>query len=197
MMGRALLKTRSLALVAAALAVGSAALSVALTVVALRAPRMVLVPGVQEREVRIAGEVPDSAVRHFGIHYLYHFEDYTPATVEARSNYVLQFIAPEHQESAWKALSERATYVVRAKEASQLLLPLPAECEVEHLPEGTLRFTARAARTIYVAGEAKSEEKIRYVLELRPILPSIENPYGFLVLSQSIKSEEKKERGSR
>lgn len=196
MIGRSLLKTRSLSLVAAALAVGSAALSVALTVVALRSPRMVLVPGVQDREVRLAGEIPDSAVRNFGIHYLYHFEDYSPATVEARSNYVLAFIAPENQEKAWKDLSDRATYVIRAKEASQILLPLPSECEVERLPEGILRFTARATRIIYVAGEAKSEEKIRYLLELRPVLPSVENPYGFQVLLQKIRSEEKKERGS-
>lgn len=190
-------RMRALPLIAVVLAIASTALSVALAVVAVRPTRVVLVPGVQERGVRIAGEVPDSAVRTFGLLYLYHFEDYSPATVEARSNFVLQFIAPEHQDEAWKSLSDRATYVLRAREASQLVLPLPAECEVDRTEGGTFRFTAVATRTIYVAGEAKSEEKIRYVLELRPIVPSIENPYGFLVLGQSIRTEEKRERGSR
>ncbi len=167
----------------------TAALSVALAVVALRPPRVLAVPGVREARVVVADQVPDGAVRRFGLLYLYHFDDYTPLTVEERSNWALQYVAPDHQEKVAKSLSERASYVARARESSQLVLPVPGQCEVTRTKDGLLRFAATATRTIYIAGERKSEERLRDLLELRPALAGDDEPYGFQVVGQSVRSE--------
>jgi|GEM_PF-3140195 len=171
----------------AALLLGSVLLSGALAMVTTRPSRVVVVPGVKDGQIVVAEQIPDSAVKKFALFYLYHFDGYTPIDVEARSNYVLQFVAPEHQEKVVKSLSERATFVLRAKEASQVSLPLPSDCEVERLPNGHFRFSAIAQRRIYIAGELKSETKVRYLVDLKPCLPTEQDPYGFLVVGQSVR----------
>mgnify|MGYP001616656687 CR=1 FL=1 len=167
------------------LAIG--ALSLALAVVATRPPKLIVVPGVRESSVVVADQVPDGAVRRFGLLYVYHLDDYSPTTVEERSNWVLQFVAPEHQEKVAKSLTERAIYAVRAREASQVVLPLPAQCEVTRTKDGLLRFSATGTRTIYIAGDRKSEERVRYVLELKPAIPTDDAPYGLLVVGQAVR----------
>lgn len=171
----------------ATLLLGTVSLSVALAVVATRPGRVVVVPGVKERQVVVADQVPDAAVKKFCLLYLYHFDHYSPADVEERSNYIVRFVAPEHQERIVKSLSERATYVLRAKEASQLTLPLPSECEVTRIENGLFRFSGVATRRVLIAGEEKSETRVRYLVDVKPVLPSDQDAYGFLVVGQSVR----------
>jgi hypothetical protein len=173
----------------AALLLSQLVLSAALAAVALRPRPVLLVPGARDQRVVIPEEVPDDAVKRFGLLYLRYFDCYIPQTVEEQSNHVLRYVAVERLEAVQKALSERAAYVLRAREASHLTLPLPAACTVERIQAGLLRFTATAVRTIHIAGERKSMSRVRYVLDLRPDLPSDEDPYGLVVVAQSIREE--------
>lgn len=183
------LAARPLVIAVGILLLSSLALSAAVAAIALRPRTVVVVPGVKESRVVLPDEVPDAAVARFGLLYLYHLDNYTPADVEERSNWLLRFIAPEHQEKVIRDLTERATFVVRAKEASQLVLPLPSRCEVARAENGVFRFSAVAVRRIYIAGELKSETKQRYFLDLQPSLPTEDEPYGFVVVGQSIRPE--------
>lgn len=178
------------ATILAALHVG---LLLALAALALRSRPVLVVPGVRDAQVVTPDEVPEAAVRTFGLHYLRYFDDYTPTTLEERSNFALRFVAPERIESLVQALSERASYVARAKESSHLFLPLPGACEVTRQTAGTFRLSALADRRIFIAGELKNVSPVRYTLEIRPGLPTDDNPYGLLVVGQSIRSESPKE----
>jgi len=172
----------------AALLAATLSLSVALTVVALRPREVVVVPGVRESQVVLPEEVPSDAVKRFGLLYLRYFDSYLPQTVEEQSNHLLRFVARERLEEAQRALSERASYVLRAKEVSHLALPLPASCAVERVGH-RFRFTATAIRTTYIAGERKTVARVTYMLDLAPDLPSEEDPYGLVVVGQSMKQE--------
>jgi hypothetical protein len=171
-----------------ALLAATLALSVALTVVALRPREVVVVPGVRESQVVLPEQVPDDAVKRFGLLYLRYFDSYLPQTIEEQSNHLLRFVARERLEEAQRALSERASYVLRAKEVSHLALPLPASCAVERIGR-RFRFTAIAIRTTYIAGERKTVDRVTYTLDLAPDLPTEEDPYGLVVVGQSMKQE--------
>lgn len=171
-----------------ALALSSAVLSVALAVSALRPRPIVIVPGAENRQVIVPEQIPDAAVKKFGLLYLSYFDAYTPTTIEERSNYVLRLVAPEQLEAVVKSLSERATYVVQARESSTLVLPLPEACGVASVANGLTRFSTVAERRILIAGSLKSVEQVEYVLDLRSALPSEFDPYGLVVVRQSIRS---------
>ncbi len=178
---------------AAALLASQVVISVALALVALRPRPALVVPGVRESQVVLPEEVPDSAVRTFGLLYLRYFDDYTPPTIEERSNVALRFVSPERLEAAAHSLSERASYVARAKESSHLVLPLPSACVIERIGPGLFRFSAVAERRIFIASELKDASRVRYTIELRAGLPTEENPYGLNVVAQSIRLETPKE----
>ncbi len=183
------LAPRRMLVLGAALLLSQLVLSAALAAVALRPRPVLVVPGVGERRIVLPEEVPDDAVKRFGLLYLRYFDCYIPQTIEEQSNHVLRYVAGERLETVQKALSERAAYVLRAREASHLTLPLPAACTVDRVQAGLFRFTATALRTIHIAGERKSMSKVRYVLDLVPALPSDEDPYGLVVVAQSIREE--------
>jgi len=170
------------------LVLSSAVLSVALAVSALRPRPIVIVPGAENRQVVVPEQIPDAAVKKFGLLYLSYFDAYTPTTIEERSNYVLRLVAPEQLEAVVKSLSERATFVVRARESCTLVLPLPEACGVASVANGLIRFSTVAERRILIAGSLKSVEQVEYVLDLRPALPSEVDPYGLVVVRQSIRS---------
>ncbi len=184
---------RPSALLVAALAASSVALSVALAVLALRPRPVLLVPGVPEARVVLPEEVPHAAVRRFGLLYLAYFDSYTPATLEERSNYLLRFVAPEIHESVVRSLSERASFAARARESSTLVLPLPEACQVSETEGGLFRFSAVAHRRVHIASVLKIEERLRYTLDLRPALPTSDDPYGFVVVAQGIERLEAQE----
>jgi hypothetical protein len=164
----------------------------ALVWAALRPAPVLIIPGVRTNQVLIPEEIPPAAARKFAYLYLSFFEDYTPDTVEERSTYLLRLLAPEVQEKVRRELLDRATYVIRTRESSHLLLP-PFEDElsgkVERLPGGLLRLQVAAERRIYIASEEKGRSRVRYTLTLRPAFPSDQDAFGFVVAGQTLESE--------
>ena len=164
----------------------NAALAAGVLYVGLRARPTLVVPGVKRSEVSIPSQVPDEAIRHFAILYLLYFDDYSPATAVDRANYLLRFVSADRVEAARRALEERATYVVRARESSQLSPPLPEAARVERLEDGRYRVKLSALRRTLIADVPKELLEVRYVLDVAPIVPSATNPFGLVVTSQTI-----------
>jgi len=184
--------TRPLLIAVGALLLGNVILSGALAALALRPAPVVVAPGVRDHQVVVPDQVPDAAVRKFATLYLTFFDAYTPETVEERSTYLLRFVAPEYLKTVTQVLTERAIYVVRTKESTQLTLPPPTLLEASQVTRhegGVLRFTAAAERRIYIASELKIAQRLRYILDLKPTLPSDEDPYGFVVVGQQVRAE--------
>ena len=178
---------RPLVVAIGALLLVTVVLSGALTGMALRDTPVRVVPGIREDQIRVPGEIPDAAALKFSLLYLSYFDGYTPETVEDRSNYILRFVAPEHLEKVARALSERATYVLKTRESSQLTLPppfSPPASGVSRLPGGVLRVSVVAERRIYIASQLKTVQRIRYELDLRPSLPPDRDAFGFQVVGQ-------------
>lgn len=186
-------RLRGIAILVGTLLAGNVVLSGALAFVALRSAPVVVVPGVREQQVVLPDEVPDAAVRKFAHLYLYYFDDYTPETVEERSSFVLRLVAPEIQEHVRRELLERATYAVRTREASHLVLPppelSPVASAIERLSGGLFRFSIVGERHVYIASQPKGNSKVRYVLTLRSALPSDHDAYGLVVVSQTMRPE--------
>ena len=161
-------------------------LSAALVWVMLRPRPVVIVPGVPTQMVSTPETIPLGAARKFALLYLSYFDDYTPASIEERSNLVLKYVTAENMELAAKSLSDRASYVVRAREASQLVLPLPTACEAELMGAGLVQVRLLATKRTYIAGSLKEERKIQYTLLLRTAQPTDDDPYGFVIARQSV-----------
>jgi hypothetical protein len=164
-------------------------LSGALAFAALRPRAVVVVPGVRENQIALPEEVPPAALRKFARLYLVLFDDYTPETVEDRSTDVLRLVAPEAQEKVRRDLVDRATYVVRTRESSHLILPPPGQEEVERLPGRLFQVSLSAERQVYIASEGKGSSRVRYTLTLRSAFPSDGDAFGFVVAGQSIRAE--------
>lgn len=172
--------------VVALLATANVALTVGLLFVSLRGRPTLVVPGVKQELVSIPSRVPDEAVRHFAVLYLLYFDDYSPATAVERANYLLRFVSADRVETARRALEERATYVVRARESSQLSPPLPEAVRVEELSGGRYRVSLTATRRTLIADVPKEILQIRYGLDVAPVVPSETNPFGLVVTGQMI-----------
>lgn len=170
------------------LAAANAALTAAVLYASLRGRPTLVVPGVKGEQVSIPSRVPDEAVRNFAILYLLYFDDYSPATVVDRANYLLRFVSADRIETARRALEERATYVVRAREASQLSPPLPASVEIERLGNGRCRVALTALRRTLIADSPKEILEVRYVLDVAPVVPSETNAFGLVVTAQVIEA---------
>ncbi len=185
------------------LAAANAALTATTLYVSLRGRPTLVVPGIKREQISIPSHVPDEALRHFALLYLIYFDDYSPATAVERANYLLRLVSPDRIETARRALEERATYVVRAREASHLSPPLPEEVQVERLKNGRYRATLRALRRTLIADAPKELLEVRYGLEIAPVVPSTTNPFGLVVTDQSIETrlapgtEPKEERNDR
>jgi hypothetical protein len=172
--------------VVAILAAANVALTAAVVTVSLRGRPTLVVPAVQREQVSVPSQVPDEAIRHFAILYLLYFDDYSPATAVDRANFLLRFVSADRVETARRALEERATYVVRARESSQLSPPLPEEAQVERLEDGRYRVRLRALRRTLIADIPKEVLDVRYGLDVAPVVPSETNPFGLVVTGQTI-----------
>ena len=173
----------------AALLLAVVLLSGALVWTALRPGPVLIVPGVRENQIAIPEEIPPAALRKFARLYLIAFDDYTPETIEERSNDLLRLVAPEAQEKVRRELLERATYVVRTRESSHLVLSRPGQEEVERLPGGLFQVSLLADRHVYIASEGKGSSRIRYWLTLRAAFPTDGDAFGFVVVGQTIRAE--------
>lgn len=169
------------------------ALSAALAVYAAMPHPLLVTPMVKDAQLVVPGQVPPDAVRRFALHYLYFLDDYTAHTIKDRSNYILRFISPAFAEKAAKDLTDRLRYAERAREAAQLVTPPPAEIEITRTGVGTYRATVPAVKRIYIADRLTQESHVRYTLDVRSVLPTEADPYGFVVVGQSVESAPSKE----
>ena len=171
------------------LAAANATLAVGVVYVGLRGRPTLVVPGVKREQVSIPSHVPDEAIRHFAILYLLYFDDYSPATAVDRANYLLRFVSADRVEAARRALEERATYVVRARESSQVSPPLPEDVRIERLENGRCRVRLSALRRTLIADVPKEALEVCYVFDLAPVVPSETNPFGLVVTGQVIDTQ--------
>lgn len=170
------------------LAVGNVLLTAGVLYVSFRGRPTLVVPGVKGELVSIPSHVPDGAIRNFAILYVLYFDDYSPATAVDRTNYLLRFVSADRMESARRALEERATYVVRARESSQLSPPLPEQVEIQRLEDGRCRVVLTALRRALIADAPKETLEVRYVLDVTPVIPSETNAFGLVVTAQTIET---------
>jgi len=182
-----------LGLSALGLLLANVGLGAALAVFALRPHPLVVTPVVKDAQVALPGDVPPDAVRRFVLHYLYYLDNYTAHTLKDRSNYVLRYISPTFAEKAAKDLTDRLRYVERAREAAQLVTPPPDQVQVIRTGEGSYRATLQAVKRIYIADRLTQESLLRYTLDVRSVLPTEADPYGFVVTGQGVEAASPKE----
>lgn len=181
------------------LAAGNVLLTVGVLYFGLRGRPTLVVPGVKEEFVSVPSQVPEGSIRNFAILYVLYFDDYSPVTAVDRANYLLRLVSADRIEAARHALEERATYVVRARESSQLSPPLPEQIEVHRLENGQYRVVMTALRRTLIADALKEVLEVRYVLDVALVVPSETNAFGLVVTSQAIEtraasgSEERKD----
>lgn len=179
---------RTTAFMVLGLVVLNAGLVVALATFAVLPHPVVVTPMVKDSQLVVPGQVPPDAVRRFAVHYLYFLDDYTSHTLKDRSNYVLRFISPSFAEKAAKDLTDRLRYAERAREAAQLVTPPPADIEVTRTGPTTYRAVVPAVKRVYIADRLTQESSLRYTVELKSVLPTEADPYGFVVVGQSVES---------
>lgn len=168
-------------------------LGVTLAVYAALPHPLLVTPMVKDSQLAVPGQIPPDAVRRFAVHYLYFLDDYTSHTIKDRSNYVLRFISPSFAERAAKDLTDRLRYAERAREAAQLVTPPPSQIEISRTGEVTYRAIVPAVKRIYIADRLTQESHVRYTLDLKAVLPTEADPYGFVVVGQSVEAVVPKE----
>jgi hypothetical protein len=158
-----------------------------------REPRpVVLVPGLDAPRVVHPGQVPDALARDFAIDFATHFENFSPATVEAASRFLKGRVAPTMFQQFSAVLEKRARLVHETGMVSQFLIPDPAKALVTR-EEGTLAVAFPALKRVYVGDKLSQEGKLAYRVLLSTQEPTRDNPTGIYVLGQSAKAERAKE----
>ena len=182
--------------VVAGLLLGIVALAAGTLYFAFQGRPTLIVPGVRGEVVSLPSEVPESSLRNFAILYLLYFDDYSPATIEDRTKFLLRLVSSDRVEAARRSLEERATYVIRARESSLLSPPLPEAVTVERTPRRTYQIEVKALRRTFIADAPKEVMHVRYRLDLVPTVPSETNPYGLVVAGQAIESRPASDTGT-
>jgi len=165
-------------LIAAALLGANALLAAGLVASALAPRRILVVPSARAEASLWPGEVPDAAAREFALRYVLHFDNYTPATLEAATESLKRMLSPRTWTAASEALDRRRLVALEGRMGSQVL---PLETRIDGL-----RVTVQALRRIYVSDRLSRETRVRYVVELEKQPPTDPNPFGLAVVSQDI-----------
>lgn len=169
----------------ASLALLNVALGGALAWKCLERKPVVIVPGAKAEEVIFPGHVPDVVAREFALRYVLLFDNFTPATIDASTELVKTLVAPRFWLQATEALEKRRSVVHEGRMSAQVIVDrMPAE--VERFPDGTVEVRFHALRRTYIADKLSNEARARYVVALEPAASTTLNPYGLLVIGQSI-----------
>jgi hypothetical protein len=164
--------------IAGALLAANVALAAGLAVSAL-APRAVrIVPSARAEAVVWPGAVPEASAREFALRYVLHFDNFTPATVEASDETLRRMVAARSWSGAAEALEKRRKIVLEGRMASQVL---PQAARVDGL-----RVTVDALRRTFVSDKLQREAKVVYEVSLERQPPTEPNPFGLAVVSQVI-----------
>lgn len=159
----------------------------------VREPRpVVLVPGLDAPRVVHPGQVPDTLARDFAIDFATHFENFSPATVEAAAKFLKGRVAPTLFQQFSAVLEKRSRLIHETGMVSQFLIPDPAKAIVGR-EEGTVTVSFPAIKRVYIGDKLSQEGKLSYRVVLTTQEPTRENPTGIYVLGQSAKSDRPKE----
>lgn len=168
-------------LIAGALLGANVLLAAGLVASAL-APRPVLVlPAARAQAELWPGVVPDAAAREFALRYVLHFDNYTPATIDAATELLKRMLSARAWTTASEALDRRRRVAAEGRMASQVL-PLSVKVEGG-------RVTVEALRRIFVADRLSRETRVAYVVEIEKQPPTEPNPFGLAVVSQDIRED--------
>lgn len=159
-------------------------LTIALALCALRARPILIVPGAKSEGVITPGEVPDAAAIHFALNYVYQFDNYTPATIEAATQALKTHIAARAWTEVSEALDRRAGVIREGRMASHLAALFGGR--VERAKEGVLKVSLEGTRRVYIADRLSRESLVRYQVVIEPCAPTPGNPHGLAVVSQTV-----------
>lgn len=157
----------------------------ALVASALAPRRIVVVPSARSEAELAPGEVPGAAAREFALRYVLHFDNYTPATIEASTAALRRMVAARSWSGAAEALEKRQRVALEGRMSSQVV-PLSARAE-------GLRVTVEAVRRTFISDRLSREARVRYVVTLEKQAATEASPFGLAVVGQEI-AEEKEEK---
>ena len=184
-----LLKRRDLLLAALVASVAvDVLLGIGLAIKALERRAILVLP---QEKLAVPGEIDDDTARDFARLYLVTFDTYTPSTLPAATEWLKKRLSPRAWTQASEGLDRRLS-VAREGRMSSLVVPID-EGTVDR--GGGLTVTVRARRTIVIADRLSKESTAVYRLALERIAPTVANPAGIVVASQTV--EEVKSEGGR
>lgn len=169
----------------AGLALLNVAMGAALVWKCLERKPVVVVPGAKAEEEIFPGHVPDVVAREFALRYVLLFDNFTPATIDASTERLRTLVAPRFWSQATEALEKRRAVVQEGRMSAQVIVD-HAPAEVERFPDGTVEVRFHAVRRTFIADKLSNEARARYVVALEPVASTTLNPYGLLVIGQSI-----------
>ncbi|HZE97668.1 MAG TPA: TraE/TraK family type IV conjugative transfer system protein [Planctomycetota bacterium] len=165
-------------LIAGVLIATNLVLALGLAASALR-PRPVLVlPSTRAEGELLPGAVPAETAREFALRYVLHFDNYTPATLDATQQVLQRMIGARSWSGASQALEKRRQVVQEGRMASQVI---PISTRVDGLT-----VTVDAVRRVFISDRLSRESKVRYDVTLERQPPTDPNPFGLGVVSQII-----------
>ncbi len=157
-------------------------LAAALARAALAPRPAVVAPSARAGAEFLPGAVPEAAAREFALRYVLHFDNYTPATVEASDAAVQRMVSARSWARAEEALRKRRPLVIEGHMSSQVL-PISAHVD-------GLRVYVDAIRRTFLADKLSKETRVRYEVTLERQPPVEPNPFGLGVVSQEIREVE-------
>ena len=150
-----------------------------------RAP-VVVVPWARSEETLFPGQVPDGAAKEFALRYVLLFDNFTPSTIDGSTELLAPLIAPRFWSQASEALEKRRTIVREGRMSTQVAVErVPAE--IERYPDGAIEVRFEAVRRTFIADRLSTESRARYVVAIEAAAPTALNPWGLLVIGQSIR----------
>ncbi len=171
-----------LPVIAGGLHAANGILAAALAARALLPGPVVVVPSAKAETTLLPGAVPEAAAREFALRYVLHFDNYTPATIEASNAVLRPMISARSWAGASGALDRRTKVVLEGRMSSQLL-PLSARVE-------GLRVTVEGLRRTFVADKLSREVRATYEVLLEKQPATVPNPFGLSVVSQDIREDD-------
>lgn len=169
----------------ASLALLNVAMGGALVWKCLERKPVVVIAGAKAEEEIFPGHVPDVVAREFALRYVLLFDNYTPATIDASTDLLKTLVAPRFWTQVTEALERRRTVVQEGRMSAQVVVDrTPAE--VERFADGTVEVRFPVLRRTFIADKLSNEARARYVVALEPAASTTLNPYGLLVIGQSI-----------
>lgn len=154
------------------------ALAAGLVASALRSKPVVVLPSARSEAVLFPDAVPEAAAREFALRYVLHFDNFTPATIEATQEILRRMVAPRAWVGASESLEKRRQIVLEGRMSSQVI---PVAARV-----AGMSVTIEALRRTFISDKLSREVRVRYDVTLEKQPATEPNPFGLGVVSQVI-----------